>query len=174
MAEDKDMVAEEAKPSNMPMILVGVITLVLGAVGGLFASNMMSGESDTEEATESATETVAAEGTTGSGTVSIADANTVVTPLGDFSVNLKEAATMRILQMSISVECETSVEATITEKTPEIRNAILMFTSEYTVNSLTGLEGKMDLRDEIQLRINAIIKPHRVERVYFTKFIIGK
>ncbi len=173
MAEDKDMVAEEAKPSNMPMILVGVITLVLGAVGGLFASNMMNGESDTEEATESATETVAAE-STGNGTVSIADANTVVTPLGDFSVNLKEAATMRILQMSISVECETSVEATITEKTPEIRNAILMFTSEYTVNSLTGLEGKMDLRDEIQLRINAIIKPHRVERVYFTKFIIGK
>ncbi len=173
MAEDKDMVAEEAKPSNMPMILVGVITLVLGAVGGLFASNMMNGESDTEEATESATETVAAE-SAGNGTVSIADANTVVTPLGDFSVNLKEAATMRILQMSISVECETSVEATITEKTPEIRNAILMFTSEYTVNSLTGLEGKMDLRDEIQLRINAIIKPHRVERVYFTKFIIGK
>lgn len=173
MAEDNEMNPEEVKSSSMPMVLVGVLTLVIGAVGGLFASDFMSDDTDEETAEVSATESVdASQGS--SGTVSVADANTVVAPLGDFSINLKEASTLRILQMSISVECETSVEATITEKTPEIRNAILMFTSEYTVNSLTGLEGKMDLRDEIQLRINAIIKPHRVERVYFTKFIIGK
>ncbi len=173
MAEDNEMNPEEVKSSSMPMVLVGVLTLVIGAVGGLFASDFMSDDAEEETAEVSAAETV--DGAQGSsGTVSVADANTVVAPLGDFSINLKEASTLRILQMSISVECETSVEATITEKTPEIRNAILMFTSEYTVNSLTGLEGKMDLRDEIQLRINAIIKPHRVERVYFTKFIIGK
>jgi flagellar FliL protein len=171
MAEDKEMVTEEPKSSNMPMILVGVLTLVIGAVGGLFASDFMGDDAESTEVTESAAETVASET---DGTVSVSDATTIVVPLGEFSINLKEAATLRILQMSISVECETSVEAQITEKTPEIRNAILMFTSEYTVNSLTGLEGKMDLRDEIQLRINAIIKPHRVERVYFTKFIIGK
>ena len=171
MAEDKEMVAEEPKSSNMPMILVGVIAVVIGIVGGLFASDFIGGDAETEEVTESAVESVASET---DGTVSVDDANTIVVPLGEFSINLKEASTLRILQMSISVECETSVEAKISEKTPEIRNAILMFTSEYTVNSLSGLEGKMDLRDEIQLRINAIIKPHRVERVYFTKFIIGK
>jgi|GEM_PF-4134119 len=171
MAEENEMVVEEAKSSNMPMILVGVLTLVIGAVGGLFASDFMSDDAATEETASSAAEAVS---TASDGTVSVEDATTLVTPLGDFSINLKEAATLRILQMSISVECERSVEATVIEKTPQIRNAILMFTSEYTVNSLTGLEGKMDLRDEIQLRINAIIKPHRVERVYFTKFIIGK
>ena len=171
MAEENEMVVEEAKSSNMPMILVGVLTLVIGAVGGLFASDFMSDDAANDETASSAAESAV---TASDGTVSVADATTVVTPLGDFSINLKEAATLRILQMSISVECESSVEATVLEKTPQIRNAILMFTSEYTVNSLTGLEGKMDLRDEIQLRINAIIKPHRVERVYFTKFIIGK
>jgi len=171
MAEDKEMVADEPKSSNMPMILVGVIAVVIGIVGGLFASDFIGGDAETEEVTESATESVASET---DGTVSVDDATTIVVPLGEFSINLKEASTLRILQMSISVECETSVESKISEKTPEIRNAILMFTSEYTVNSLSGLEGKMDLRDEIQLRINAIIKPHRVERVYFTKFIIGK
>ena len=171
MAEENEMVVEEPKSSNMPMILVGVLTLVIGAVGGLFASDFMSDDAANDETASSATESAV---TASDGTVSVADATTVVTPLGDFSINLKEAATLRILQMSISVECESSVDATVLEKTPQIRNAILMFTSEYTVNSLTGLEGKMDLRDEIQLRINAIIKPHRVERVYFTKFIIGK
>jgi flagellar protein FliL len=171
MAEENEIVVEEAKSSNMPMILVGVLTLVIGSVGGLFASDFMSDDAANDETANSAAESVA---TASDGTVSVADATTVVTPLGDFSINLKEAATLRILQMSISVECESSVDATVLEKTPQIRNAILMFTSEYTVNSLTGLEGKMDLRDEIQLRINAIIKPHRVERVYFTKFIIGK
>lgn len=171
MAEEKETVAEEPKSSNMPMILVAVLTLVIGAVGGLFASDFMSDDAQVEDATESAADAVVSET---DGTVSVDDAGTVVVPLGDFSINLKEASTLRILQMSISVECETSVEKKVGEKTAEVRNAILMFTSEYTVNSLTGLEGKMDLRDEIQLRINAIIKPHRVERVYFTKFIIGK
>ena len=81
---------------------------------------------------------------------------------------------MRILNMSISVECDNTVTEKLDKKKAQIRSSILTFTSEYTVSSLSGLEGKMDLRDEIQLRINAIIKPHRVERVYFTKFIIGK
>ena len=172
MAEDnKEMVAEEAKSSNMPMILVGVLTLVIGAVGGLFASNMMGDDTKTDETVENATETVSKKS---DGEVAITDAGTVVYSLGEFSINLKEASTMRILQMSISVECETSVEATLEKKTAEIQSAINMFTSEYTVNSLSGLEGKMDLRDEIQLRINAIIKPHKVEQIYFTKFIIGK
>ena len=30
MAEEKEIVAEEAKSSNMPMILVAVLTLVIG------------------------------------------------------------------------------------------------------------------------------------------------
>ena len=167
MAEDKEMVAEEPKSSNMPMILVAVLTLVIGLLVDSFASDFIGGDAESVEATESATESVVSEA---DGTVSVDDATTTVVPLGDFSINLKESSTLRILQMSISVECETSVESKVVDKTAEIRNAILMFTSEYTVESLTGLEGKMDLRDEIQLRINAIIKPHRVERVYFTKF----
>ena len=112
MAEDKEMVAEEAKSSNMPMILVGVIAVVIGIVGGLFASDFIGGDAETEEVTESATESVASET---DGTVSVDDETTIVVPLGEFSINLKEASTLRILQMSISVECETSVESKISE-----------------------------------------------------------
>lgn len=170
MAEEKDVIEPEAKSSSMPMILVGALTLVIGGVGGLFASDFIGGDETVETATENATSSESSD----NGTVDLDDAGTVVYPLGDFSINLKDASTMRILQMSISVECENSVEGRLDSKKEEIRNAILMFTSEYTVESLSGLEGKMDLRDEIQLRINAIAKPHRIERVYFTKFIIGK
>lgn len=170
MADENDVIEPEVKSSSMPMILVGALTLVIGGVGGLFASDFIGGDETAEVASENA---AAADGGT-TETVTLDDAGTVVYDLGEFSINLKDASTMRILQMSISVECETSVEARLESKKQEIRNAILMFTSEYTVESLSGLEGKMDLRDEIQLRINAIAKPHRIERVYFTKFIIGK
>ena len=34
-------------------------------------------------------------------------------------------------------------------------------------------DGKMALKDEIQLRINKILEPHQITRVYFTKFIIN-
>ena len=104
----------------------------------------------------------------------MADAQTEVLQLDDFSINLKDGSSMRILNMSIALECDNTVLEKLDKKKSQIRHAILTFTSEYTVSSLSGLEGKMDLRDEIQLRVNAIIKPHRVERVYFTKFIIGK
>ena len=170
MADEKDVIEPEVKSSKMPIILVGALCAALGGVGGLFASDYIGGDETEEVATESATSSEMTE----ADTVPLDDADTLVYPLGDFSINLKDASTMRILQMSISVECENSVEGRLEKKKDEIRNAILMFTSEYTVDSLSGLEGKMDLRDEIQLRINAIAKPHRIERVYFTKFIIGK
>ena len=171
MADENEIVAEEPKAAAgiFPMIVVGLIMLILGAAGGTFLPDLLNPDSkdDVVESTDDAT-------AENDGTVNLDDAQTEVFPFEDFSINLKDASSMRILNMSISVECDNTVTEKLDKKKAQIRSSILTFTSEYTVSSLSGLEGKMDLRDEIQLRINAIIKPHRVERVYFTKFIIGK
>jgi flagellar basal body-associated protein FliL len=168
MAEENEIVEEpKAAGGILPMVIVGILTLVLGLAAGYFLSD--NSVADGDEAGEETTEAATPEGT-----VRMDDADTVVVPFEDFSINLKDSSSMRILNMSITIECDSTVEQKVAKKSPQIRHAILTFTSEYTVSSLSGLEGKMDLRDEIQLRINAIIKPHRVERVYFTKFIIGK
>ena len=38
------------------------------------------------------------------------------------------------------------------------------------VRELVGLDGKLCLRDDIQRRINAVLAPHKIERVYTTEF----
>ena len=165
MAEENEVTVEERRGS--PVLLVALLTLVLGAVGGYFGSGLLG---EDEPKAEEGAEANAEELPDGSRVV----VQTATYELGEFSLNLKDPSTMRILQMEIILECETSSVEKIEQHRAQLRDAVLMFTSEYTVASLSGQEGKMNLKDEILMRINAILKPVRVERVYFTKFIIGK
>ena len=50
------------------------------------------------------------------GTVSVDDATTDSSSTWGFQYQLKESSTFRILQMSISVECETSVESKVVKR----------------------------------------------------------
>jgi len=168
MAEETENIAEPKERGMQPVILAGLLMLIVGVVGGIFAADLVKGEDDTTGADVSATA-----GVSGAGSAVVVP-DTTTHDLGEFSINLKDPSTMRILQMSIVLECETALVAEIESKTPQLRDSVLMFASEYTVTSLAGMEGKMNLRDEILMRINSILKPARVERVYFTKFIIGK
>lgn len=166
--ENENEIVDEKSGVGTPMMILGAaVLLVLGAVGGILGADMVNGEAGeaSSEATEQGEELA-------DGTRVVAETTTY--DLGEFSLNLKDPSTMRILQMNIVVECETDAVQKIEEQRAQLRDAVIMFTSEYTVSSLAGLEGKMNLRDEILMRVNAILKPQRVERVYFTKFIIGK
>ena len=168
--ENENEIVDEKGGVGTPMMLLGAaILLIAGAVGGaIFGADLIPGETNNEASDESAENgEELADGTR-------VVANTDTYDLGEFSLNLKDPSTMRILQMNIVVECEADTKAEIDKNRAQLRDAVIMFTSEYTVSSLAGLEGKMNLRDEILMRINAILKPQRVERVYFTKFIIGK
>jgi flagellar FliL protein len=166
--ENENEIVDEKSGVGTPMMILGAaVLLVLGAVGGILGADMVNGEAGEtpSEATEEGEELA-------DGTRVVAETTTY--DLGEFSLNLKDPSTMRILQMNIVVECEADAVQKIEEQRAQLRDAVIMFTSEYTVSSLAGLEGKMNLRDEILMRVNAILKPQRVERVYFTKFIIGK
>jgi flagellar protein FliL len=168
MAEETENIAEPKEKGLQPVILASLLTLIVGTVGGIFAADLVKGEDSGTGAEVSATAGV------GGGAAPSVVADTTTYDLGEFSINLKDPSTMRILQMSIVLECETALVPEIEGSKPQLRDSVLMFASEYTVTSLAGMEGKMNLRDEILMRINSILKPHRVERVYFTKFIIGK
>lgn len=167
--ENENEIVEEKGGIGLPTVIVGTLGgLLLGAMGAIFGADLINDKSEnanSEEVAENGEELA-------DGTRVLAE--TTVVDLGEFSLNLKDPSTMRILQMNIVVECETDTVQKIEDQRAQLRDAVIMFTSEYTVSSLAGLEGKMNLRDEILMRINAILKPQRVERVYFTKFIIGK
>ena len=167
--ENENEIVEEKGGVGLPTVILGTLGgLLLGAMGAIFGADLINDKADpaSEDAAVENGEELA-DGTR-------VKAKTDVVDLGEFSLNLKDPSTMRILQMNIVVECEPDTVDEIGKNKAQLRDAVIMFTSEYTVSSLAGLEGKMNLRDEILMRINAILKPQRVERVYFTKFIIGK
>jgi flagellar protein FliL len=168
MAEETENIAEPKGRGTQPFILGGILVLIIGLAGGIFAADLVNTEDEAASNDASATAGV------GGGSAPAVVADTITHDLGEFSINLKDPSTMRILQMRIVLECESAMKPKIEAKTPQLRDSVLMFASEYTVTSLAGMEGKMNLRDEILMRINSILKPERVERVYFTKFIIGK
>lgn len=170
--EEKEVAVEQPQGNSMLKILIGAVILIVGVVGGLFAADFIADDKGTESAAavgvDGATEAVTA------GPVNMESVDTTVVSVGDFNINLNDSNNGSILQLEVFVECEPSATTRLESKKVQISDAIVMFTSEYTAESLSGMEGKMDLRDEILLRINAIMKPQRVERVYFKKFLIGQ
>ena len=164
MAEEKAEapVQEETKRSSGVMLLFG--GLLVGAIVAGLAVYFLLGSGDSTDDVESDVQEDDA------GTLA---GNTSIKKLEDFNVNLRDPAGAKKLQMVISLEVKPTVAKKMEQ--PEIidsiRDTIIMFTSEFTVENLDGLDGKMGLRDGIELRINTVLSPQKVERVYFTKFI---
>ena len=164
MAEEKAEapVQEEKKRSNGMMLLFG--GLFLGAlIAGGIVWWLMGDKSDSDDPDSDVQEESAGK----------LAGNTSIKKLEDFNVNLRDPSGAKKLQMVISLEVKPTVakELEKNEKIDAIRDSIIMFSSEFTVENLDGLDGKMGLRDGIELRINTVLAPQKVERVYFTKFI---
>jgi flagellar basal body-associated protein FliL len=96
----------------------------------------------------------------------------VITYLGDFTVNLNDPNAGHLLQMTIAVESERGVAKIVEAKMPQIRDNILLYSSEYTARSLKGMDGKMNLKDELKLRVNKILDED-IDRMHFVRFTIS-
>jgi len=163
--DELDAGAPGGGSNKMLPVIIGVVALVAGGAGGYFASSAMSAEPG-----QDAKEAAAIEGA--QGVPAAAEANSAVTSLGSFTVNLRDSAGGRLLQMDISVEADSAATAAIPARQAQIRDATIMLASDYSYLELEGLDGKMRLRDEIQRRINAVLQPMKVDRVYFTSFVV--
>ena len=95
-----------------------------------------------------------------------------MTTLGNFTVVLRDSRSMK-LQMEIQVESDLETAAMVEERGPQLRDSVILLASDYSDAELDGIDGKLRLRDEIQARINAVLSPSRIDRVYFTQFSIG-
>jgi flagellar basal body-associated protein FliL len=153
------------KRSKLPMILAAVGFFVVGAGGGAAiykvldpadpASDDPASSSDDEDEKSSQDATL----------------DTEMGVLGDFSVNLRDASG-RVLQLKIEVETDTEDAAIVEKKMAALRDSIILLASDYSYQELEGVDGKMRLKDDIHARLNAILEPVQVRRVYFTEFVI--
>jgi flagellar basal body-associated protein FliL len=168
---DENEVEEEKKSSIVPMILVGIVCIALGAGGTFFA---VGGSSESPASSETSDVEGSADGSSAGASGGGAAVPFICTPpIGSYTINLRDPTGAHKLQMEIAVQVPCAQKKGLEDKQAEISHMINMLASDYTVTNLNGLNGRSQLKDEIHVRINKIMQPIKIDNVFFTKFIIN-
>jgi flagellar FliL protein len=94
-------------------------------------------------------------------------------PIDEFLINLLDKDSSRYLKATFALEVdgdETGEE--IQRRMPQIRDAILLLTSNKTFGELQDLQGKMQLRAELIGHLNTLLAKGEVKHIYITNFVI--
>ena len=93
--------------------------------------------------------------------------------LEPFVVNLSDQANNKFLKVSMQLELSgQALQETAKSKTPQIRDAIINLLTSKTSESLMSPEGKLQLKDEINMQVNQILGNNSVKNVYLTEFVM--
>lgn len=93
--------------------------------------------------------------------------------LEPFILNLADIDSNRYLKVSVSLELDKPSSMEEAErKVPQIRDSMILLMSSLTYGDIHSVAGKITLQSEIQNRLNSILQPGAVKRVYFTDFVV--
>ena len=146
---------QEPKKKGKNLILIIIIAVVALAVGVVLYLFVFSKPGDKPKKEE----TKAAEG--------------VTFALDPFVVNLSDPTGTRFLKVSLQLELAgPAVMEKAKTKTPQIRDAIITLLTSKTSDALISPEGKLQLKDEINIRINQVLGENSVKNVYLTDFVM--
>lgn len=158
MAEEKEEVKEdeEEKPkkSKLKLIIIGILILFLAA-GGFF------GYSKYKKANENKAEKE--------------EKVSIIIPLKSFVVNLFDKKGIGKRYLKISMELEVSEEedkVKVENNIPQLRDTVLILLSSQTLKEINTMEGKLELKNAIVLRMNQVLGNKKVRRIYFTEFVV--
>ena len=170
---DEAVVEDEPESSGrrgllIPLLGVGLVMLLLGVGGGYFAAGQFGGDgTDGADGTDGVVEGADGAGVDGASAIM---PSTQVVMLGSFTINLRDSAGGRLLQMDLSVECDGEAANLVKSREAQLRDSIIMLASDYSYLELEGTDGRLRLRDDAHRRIIAVLAPETCSRVYFTKF----
>ena len=95
-----------------------------------------------------------------------------IVDLDPFIVNLADSEP-RFLKLTIKLELDgPTVKTEIAERTPQVRDALLILLSGKESQTIKPTAGKLQLRDEILQRINALLETGQARNAYFTEFVV--
>ena len=146
---------EQPKKSKLKLIVLASLVIILGA-GGFFGWKWYSSKKAHEEATKESD-------------VSI------IFPLKSFIVNLvdKSGTGKRYLKLTLELEIGGEEQKLEVEKRiPPLRDTILLLLSSRSLKEIGTMEGKLELKQALLMRINRILGDGTVHRVYFTEFVV--
>ncbi len=96
-----------------------------------------------------------------------------VTAFDPFVVNLDEPGTSRYLKVTIQVEStDHAVEEGLEKNKQLVRDAVLSYLSGLHVKDTLGAEGKETIRAALMAKLDALVGPGKVRRMFFQEFVV--
>jgi flagellar FliL protein len=160
---DEVEVEWESKRSKLPMILGALTLLVIGAGAGFAGASYAGNRSPSDGFASNASEDMDGDSF---------DEDRIVHSLGLFTINLRGTGGGRVLRMEVQVEATLTAVAAVENEHPKLRDSVITLVSDYSYAEIEGLDGKTRLRDELLARMNTMLGKNRLERVYFTEFVV--
>lgn len=167
MAEkDLQQNGSASKKGNKNLIIIGILgVLLLGAIG---VAAYMMGKANapaTEQEGQTAKDTLPANGTK--------VLSGLMVEIEPFIVNILDVQGTRYLKASITLEVDSEpAMQEATERMPQIRDAVLLLISNKTFSEMSDLQGKLQLRAELMAKINSFFRRGKVQKIYFTEFVV--
>jgi flagellar FliL protein len=94
-------------------------------------------------------------------------------PLETLIVNVRDEERTRYLKVKAEVELTgPGARAELEQRMPQVKDFLIGLLSNQTYAVLQSLEGKAHVREELQTRLNSLLRKGRVLGVYFTEFVI--
>ncbi len=93
--------------------------------------------------------------------------------LEPFVVNLADPQGNRYLKLKINMELKDPKAAARAQKlSPKLRDIVIMMISSLAFEEVMTPEGKLRIREELRTRFNRVLKPYKVDNIYFSEFVI--
>jgi flagellar FliL protein len=95
-----------------------------------------------------------------------------VVALDPFVVNLDEPGPARYLKVTLQLELLHDAEASLAKSKELVRDAILGYLSGLHVKDTLGAEAKDKIRGELMGKLEKLIGPNKVRRMFFQEFVV--
>lgn len=174
MAEEEGGEAAPAKKSKKGLFLIiGVVVLVVVIGAGAFlllGKKSGGGEGGGGHEGGGGGHEAPAEGGHG-GKAGGKEDKIPLVALDSFVLNLAEQG--RFLKITMQFELtEAAHQALVTDRMPQLRDAIITLMSSKSVEAVSSPEAKLQLKDELLLRANQSMGKDVFKNLYFTEFVM--
>ncbi|GAB4361646.1 MAG: flagellar basal body-associated FliL family protein [Deltaproteobacteria bacterium] len=180
--EDKEMAPETSpkggkKKGKAKLLIIAVLVLAVGGGAAWYFKVHRAAAKESGEKTAQAGEKGESSGHGEHGAHGEKEGEggpkTLYYKLEPFILNLADIDSNRYLKVSVSLEFDTPSSMEEAERrVPQIRDSMILLMSSLTYGDIHSVAGKITLQSEIQNRLNSILQPGAVKRVYFTDFVV--
>jgi flagellar FliL protein len=171
MAKNQEEKAEVGKKRDWKFLLILVllaILLILAVGAGAYYIGVQAAGSTETQSTEGETKEKSSGFSFGS-----ADYLGPLVELEDFVVNITDREQTRYLKVSITLEAaDKKTKSEVENRLPQVRDTIIFQVSGKTYDQLRDLEGKKQLQAELIMSLNELLDKGRVQRLFFTEFVV--